>query len=351
MLKDIKIGSRWVGKDHPVYIIAEAGVNHNGDVELALELVREARRIGADCVKFQTFKAASVVTKEAPKAKYQLEVTDQKESQFEMLKKLELELSDYQRILDECEKEEIDFMSTPYSKSDADFLENLNVSSYKIASGQLIETSFLKYLAELGKPLILSTGMGTGDEVSQAIKVIKESGNDKLVLLQCTTNYPSAISDANVRAMESMGNDYDVLVGYSDHVPSNYAAYASVALGACIIEKHFTLDNDMEGPDHKASLNPKDFEEFINGIRSVEASLGSAVKKPTPIEVENAKGMRRSIVFASNLNVGHEVNERDFEFKRPATGMKPDKIYDLVGLKLKMDVLKDEFVRPEHFEK
>jgi N,N'-diacetyllegionaminate synthase len=348
MINDIKIGRNIIGKEKPVYIIAEAGVNHNGDLDIALKLIRSAKKIGANCVKFQTFKADAVVTRDAPKAEYQLKVTNQKETQYEMLKALELSFESYQIILEECKTVGIDFLSTPYNQDDVDFLIELGVKAFKIASGQLIELDFLKYVANKKLPIILSTGMGKLSEVASAVEVIRETGNDEIILLQCVTNYPADIQDANVRAMPAMGNALNVIYGYSDHVPSNYATYAAVALGAKVIEKHFTLDTDMKGPDHSSSLNVNDFQELIFGIRSVENSLGNSNKKPTEVEIANSKGMRRSIVFACDLPKGTVLNKNHFTFKRPSIGLKPGLLEHFVGKSTLTSVTKDTFLNFHH---
>jgi len=340
-MKDIHINQRPVGKNHPAYIIAEAGVNHNGSLDLALDLVREAKKTGADCVKFQTFKAAQIVTPEAPKANYQLQVTDPGESQFEMLKKLELQTEDWQKIMAFCRELDIQFLSTPYNKEDADLLAELGVDAFKIASGQLVETPFLDYVARKGKPMIISSGMATLAEVYEGVQAIRNAGNHDIILLQCTTNYPSTLEDANVRTMVSMSESMNVLTGYSDHVPNNYACYAAVALGACLIEKHFTLDTAMEGPDHSSSLDPAAFTQLVKGIRNVEASLGSAVKSPTATEIANTQGMRRSLIALKAISAGTVIEEKDLGYKRPATGIPPSMLRDVVGKTVRKDIPAD----------
>ena len=326
----------------PVYIIAEAGVNHNGSLNIALKLVEKAKEAGADCVKFQTFKAEQIVSHSSPKAKYQLEVTDKEESQFDMLKKLELDFSDYEKILVLCNELKIDFLSTPYNKEDAIFLNKLGVDSFKIASGQLTELSFLKFVASFNKKMIISTGMAKLSEVFDAVEAIREVGNNDIVVLQCTTNYPSKIEDANILAMQTMRDACKVSVGYSDHVENNFACYASVVLGAEIIEKHFTLDNNMEGPDHSSSLNPKEFKNLVNGIRLVELSLGSGLKIPTKIEIENSYGMKRSLVINEDLKAGTIIEEKHIGFKRPNNGLSPNLLDKFLGKVLLIDMKKDE---------
>lgn len=325
-----------------VYIIAEVGVNHNGDSGIAKRLILEAKKAGADCVKFQTFKAEQIVTKESPKAKYQLDVTDKLESQFDMLKKLELGFEVYQDLMIYCEQLNIDFLSTPYNKEDLDFLEKLGMHTYKIASGQLTEIPFLKYVARTHKRILLSTGMGTLADVFNGVEAIREEGNDNIVVLQCTTNYPSKIEDANVLAMNSIKTACKVNVGYSDHVANNYACFAAVALGAEIIEKHFTLDKNMEGPDHTCSLTPEEFKVMVEGIRNVEIALGSKVKKPSKIEIENSLGMKRGMVIINPINKGDIITEEHIGFKRPLKGIPINMLPEIIGKKVTKEMVMDQ---------
>lgn len=326
----------------PVYIIAEVGVNHNGNLDIALQLIDAACEIGADCVKFQTFKASQIVTQASPKAKYQIEVTDKNESQFEMLKKLELGFEDYKVLIKRCEQKGIDFLSTPYNKEDVDFLESLNVTGYKIASGQLTELPFLRYVANKQKTMIISTGMANLADVFLAVEAIRQQGNEDIVVLQCTTNYPSRIEDANLLAMSSIKEACKVRVGYSDHVENNYACFASVALGAEIVEKHLTLDITMEGPDHSSSLDPRQFKELITGIRNIEKALGTGFKTPSQIETDNSFGMKRSIVVLNDMKAGTIISEDDLGFKRPNNGLSPNMLELVLGKQLAKDVKKDE---------
>ena len=336
-------------KKHSTYIIAEAGVNHNGSVEIALELIKKAKEIGADCVKFQTFKTEEIVTLSAPKANYQLKVTDKDETQFQMLKKLELSQDSFKLLKDECDKIGIDFMSTPYSIRDLELLDGIGVEAFKIASGQLTEHYFLKKIAKKNKPIILSTGMGTLKEVSKAVKIIKKINSD-ITVLHCTTNYPSLIEDSNINAMLTIKEFCNVRVGYSDHVIDNYACYAAVSLGAEIIEKHFTLDKQMEGPDHSCSLNPLEFKTLINGIRSIEKSLGNGVKKPTLAEEKNIYGMRRGIVAIKKIRKGDLFSIENLGVKRPLVGMLPSEIENLFGKVASMDIENDEPIFKENIE-
>lgn len=333
-----------------VYIIAEAGVNHNGDLNLALKLIEEAKKSGADCVKFQTFKAEQIVTKTSPKAKYQLKVTDSMETQFDMLKKLELKSNYYKPILNLCKKLNIDFLSTPVSFSDVDFLDDLDVFGFKIASAQLVELPFLEYVALKNKVIVLSTGMANLSDVYNAVSHIRKFGNNKIYVLQCTTNYPSSIEDANLLAMNNIGKSCNVDVGYSDHVKNNFACYAAVALGAKIVEKHFTLNKKMEGPDHSCSSDPKEFKQLVIGIRNIELSLGSGVKKPSKKEIQNSFGMKRSLVLISDLKKGDVIQKKHIGFKRPADGLMPNMYYEILGKKMMVNLNKDISIKLEHIK-
>ncbi len=324
------------------YIIAEAGVNHNGKIDLAIELISKAKEAGANCVKFQTFKAEQIVTQTSPKANYQLLVTDSNESQFEMLKKLELKMEHYPILLSHCKKIGIDFMSTPYNFEDVDFLDSLEIDCFKIASGQLTEIPFLKYAARKMKKMIISTGMSNMSDVFSAVQAIRGEGNKDIVVLQCTTNYPSKIEDSNLLAMLSIKEACKVKVGYSDHVENNYACLASVALGAEIVEKHFTLDKNMEGPDHSCSLEPDEFKELVLGIRNIELALGDGLKIPTKAELENSNGMKRSIVAITNIKKGQIINIEQIGFKRPFNGLPPNMLPDLLGKVALKDIEIDE---------
>lgn len=326
------------------YIIAEVGVNHNGDPALAKKLIKEAKNAGADCVKFQTFKASQIVTQTSPKAKYQLEVTDKSESQFDMLKKLELDFQVYQELIRYCEEVEIDFLSTPYNIEDLDFLEKLDVDAYKIASGQLTELPFLRAVAKKQKTMLVSTGMGTLANVFDAVEAIRAEGNEDIIVLQCTTNYPSKIEDANILAMNSIRDACGVRVGYSDHVTNNFACFASVALGAEVVEKHFTLDKNMEGPDHSCSLTPAEFKELVEGIRNIELSLGSKVKKPSQIELDNSLGMKRGMVIIKNIKEGEVLTKAHIGFKRPLQGIPINMLNQIVGKQVSKSLSLDEAI-------
>ncbi len=333
-----------------VYIIAEAGVNHCGNIDIAIQLIDEAKKCGVDCIKFQTFKAAQIVTEISPKANYQLNVTSKTESQFDMLKKLELDYNDYLLLIKKCQENEIDFLSTPYNFEDVDFLMKLGVDGFKVASGQLTELPFLKYAAKQHKKMIISTGMATMAEVFAAVEAIRETGNNDIVVLQCTTNYPSKIEDTNLFAMNSIGMACKVDVGYSDHTENNYACFASVALGAKIIEKHFTLDKTFEGPDHSSSLNPKELKELVYGIREVEKALGTGLKLPTVAEKANMYGMKRSMVALETLLEGTIIEEKHIGFKRPSNGLGPNLYENILGKKIAKAIKPDEAFQYSNIE-
>lgn len=341
----ISIGSRKIGPGMPVFIIAEVGVNHNGDLKLAKELIREAASCGADCVKFQTFKASRVVTKDAPKAQYQLKTTAPDQSQLDMLKSLEIDFNAYKEIIECCKEHGVVFISTPYNVEDVDFLGELGVHAFKLASMHVFEPWFARYTASKGKPIIISTGMATLKDVDETVRAIRETGNEDLVLLQCTTNYPSRLDDANLLAMKTMARSFDVLTGYSDHTEGNTACILSVGLGAKVIEKHFTLDKSLPGPDQSTSADPKEFSRLAHNIRKSEKALGSSLKEPCEIEKENALGMRRSIVARYDIKQGSIITESMITFKRPYSGLAPRYIDDLVGQQAQNDIPADTLIQ------
>jgi N,N'-diacetyllegionaminate synthase len=315
--RPLQIAGHTIGPGHPVFVIAEAGVNHNGSTATALKLVDAAAGAKVDCVKFQTFKAERVATPDAPKAAYQMEVTDPGESQMAMLKALELDHSAYPGLMAACRKAGLVFMSTPYSEEDIAFLVGLGVPALKLSSISAPEPTMLRAAAAAGLPVILSTGMCTMDEVKRAVATFHGAGNDKLILLQCTSNYPSAVADANLRAMVTMADQLNVQIGYSDHTQSDTACIAAVALGARVIEKHFTLDKTMQGPDQPTSLEPAEMTRLMIGIREAEAALGTGVKEPSANEARNIAGTRRGIVARRAIAKGAKITAEDLIVKRP----------------------------------
>jgi len=339
----VEINGRRIGPGNPCFVIAEAGVNHNGDLAVALELVRRAAECGADAVKFQTFRAERVATAGARKAAYQLANTKPGESQIDMLKALELSEEVHVELIDACNAAGIIFLSTPYNVEDIEMLDRLGVPAFKIASGQIVELAFLDAIRRTERPALLSTGMASLGEVERAISVFGDQ-RDRLVVLQCTTNYPSPVCDANLRAMLTMRDAFGVRVGYSDHTAGMSAAIASVALGACVVEKHFTLSRSMPGPDHSSSAEPAEFAELVRSIRDVEAALGTPMKRPTDSELLNRPQMRRSIVARVAIPAGWVLTDSMVTFKRPGTGISPAKLNDVVGRSALVPIAADEFI-------
>jgi N,N'-diacetyllegionaminate synthase len=333
----IEIGGRSVGPGMPCYVIAEAGVNHDGDVDRALALVHAAKDAGADAVKFQLFRADDLATATAPKARYQTETTGAGEPQAEMLRALELPDEAYVRVAEEARAAGIDFLCTPYSERDADVLAPL-VPAFKVASAFIVEPLFLAHLAALGKPILLSTGMATLAEIHDALAIVR--GAD-VILLQCTSEYPAPAADSNLRVMEALEREFGVVVGFSDHTEGDAASIAAVALGACVLEKHFTLDRTLPGPDHRASLEPAELAALVRQVREVEAALGSAEKKPTAAEVENRGRMRRSLVAAVDIPAGTRLTAAHVALKRPGDGMPPRMFDDVVGASARADIPRD----------
>lgn len=329
-----------------VLIIAEAGVNHNGDINLAKLLIDRAKEAGADIVKFQTFKAENLVTKSAKMAEYQLQNTQKKESQFEMLKKLEIDESGFIELKKYAESKNIEFLSTGFDLESLKFLKTLGMKLWKIPSGEITNRPYLEFVGAQKTLVILSTGMSTMQEIEEAIEVLVDAGTnrEKIIVLHCTTDYPAKFSDVNLMAMRAIGEKFSLAVGYSDHTNGIEVPVAAVALGAVVIEKHFTLDKEMPGPDHKASLNPVELKSMVEGIRHIEEALGSQEKKPTPQELENIKVARKSIVAKRDINIGEVFSEENLTTKRPGTGISPMKINTIYGQKAKRHFVQDEII-------
>jgi N,N'-diacetyllegionaminate synthase len=348
--KELTFGKRVVGAGHPAFVIAEAGVNHNGELDLAFKLIDAAAAAGADAVKFQTFIASEVITAEAAKAEYQKTTTGEQESQLEMVKRLELSFGDFRKLKMYCDDQGITFLSTPFDLKSVDFLAGLGVVALKISSGDLTNDPLLRHVAAQKRPVILSTGMSDMDEVREALAVINAAGNNDVILLQCVTNYPAAAEDINLRAMLSMQSAFDVNVGYSDHTLGIEIPLAAVALGACVIEKHFTLDKNFAGPDHRASLEPHEFKAMVEGIRKVEASLGDGRKVPAASEASNAAVARRSIVASRDISAGTVITPAEITFKRPGTGLPPRMADQVVGKTARVDVKAGTLLEPGMFK-
>ncbi|MEH2114736.1 N-acetylneuraminate synthase [Nostoc sp.] len=322
-MKRIDIPGIQIGHEYPCFIIAEAGVNHNGSLDMAKHLIDRALEAGVDAVKFQSFKSGKVVSSTAPKAEYQLLTTNPDESQLDMIRTLELSVEAHRELQSYSQKQGILFISTPFDEESADILEELKVPLFKIPSGEITNWPFLQYVARKGKPLIVSTGMSYLSEVEEALRVIRQVGCEQLVLLHCVSSYPTNPAEANLRAMHSMATALQVPVGYSDHTTGIEVALAAVALGACVIEKHFTLDKNLPGPDHKASLDPKELQALVKGVRKVECALGNGLKQPTASEINTRAIARRSLALTCDVIEGTVLEPQMLTALRPASGISP----------------------------
>lgn len=326
------------------FIIAEAGDNHNGSLELAYQLVDKAVEAGADCVKFQTFVTEEVISKRAEKAEYQKESTGSEESQYEMVKKLELTFDNFKELQKYAKGKGIEFLSTPFDIPSVDFLESIDIPYFKIPSGEITNLPYLIHIAKTGRNIILSTGMAEMDEIAEAIKVLKENGAGEISLLHCNTEYPTPMEDVNLKAMLTLKEKFGVKVGYSDHTQGIEVPIAATALGAEIIEKHFTLDHNMEGPDHKASLEPDELKAMVEGIRKIEKALGSGIKTASNSEKKNIDIARKSIVARKNIAKGELLTEENLAVKRPGNGISPMKWFEVVGTEAIRDFEEDEMI-------
>jgi N,N'-diacetyllegionaminate synthase len=343
-MNPIRIGKRPVGVEQPCFIIAEAGVNHNGQLETAKRLVDAAVWAKADAIKFQTFKADRLVTISAPKAEYQKTATGSEETQYEMLKRLELSEKDHRQLMVYCRKKGITFLSTPFDEESADFLEDLGVPAFKIGSGELTNLPLLKHVARKKLPMILSTGMANLAEVDAAVKTIRRAGNRQLILLHCVSNYPADPARVNLRAMRTLATRFKVPVGYSDHTRGIEVAIGAAALDACVLEKHITLDRNMPGPDHKASIEPRELAAMVYAIRTVQSALGDGRKHPVESEKGVAAVARKSLVAARNILRGETVKEKDIILRRPGTGLSPSMLERVVGQKARVNIPKGQLL-------
>ncbi|SCX02839.1 N-acetylneuraminate synthase [Lachnospiraceae bacterium YSD2013] len=326
-----------------VLIIAEAGVNHNGDINIAKRLVDKAKECNADIVKFQTFNVDRLAAKSAKMAEYQEHNIGASESQKSMLEKLALTQEEFVDLAQYCENKGIKFLSTPFDIESIKFLDKLQ-DIWKIPSGEITNYPYLVEIAKTRKRVILSTGMSTLDEIDEALAVLRKYGTEEITILHCTTNYPTPMTDVNLRAMETLCNRYKCDVGYSDHTNGIEIPVAAVALGAKVIEKHFTLDRNMEGPDHKASLEPNELAEMVRAIRNVEVAMGDGVKRPTESEKKNIEVARKSIVASKNIKAGELFSEDNITTKRPGTGVSPMRWLEVIGKKAKRDFNEDELI-------
>lgn len=329
-----------------IFIIAEAGVNHNGSIELAKALIDIAAHSGADAVKFQTFKADKLVSKTAQKASYQKETTDADESQYTMIKKLELDERAHHALIDHCKMKNILFLSTPFDHESIDLLNHLGMKIFKIPSGEITNLPYLRHIGSLKKEVILSTGMATLDEIDAALHVLTAAGTakEKITILHATTEYPCPIEEVNLRAMHTIRETFDIRVGYSDHTRGIEVPIAAAAMGASVIEKHFTLDRQMEGPDHKASLEPDELIAMVQAIRNIEKALGDGIKQPSPSEMKNIPIARKSIVASRAIQKGERLSAENITIKRPALGISPMLWDEIIGTIASKNYHEDEAI-------
>ena len=349
---EFKIADRFIGDNHPLFFIAEAGVNHNGSIKLGKELIDAAASAGADAVKFQTFRAEELNTQNAPKSTYHIETTgsDDNQSWYELLKTQEISEEMHIELIDHCAKKNIIFLSTPYGHESSDLLEKLKVPAFKIASTDTNNIPFLKHVAKKGKPIILSSAMATMEEVIDAVQTVKNVGIDDVVMMQCTGNYPSKLSDSNLRVIQTYKKKLDCLVGYSDHTPDLINPIAATAMGIDVYEKHFTVDKNLPGPDHRMSLDPKELHNTVKSIRKTEIALGSYEKNVLKDEEENRVKLRKSIVTNNDILKGEIINSKMLSIKRPGNGIQPSKFNEIVGKKALRHISKDTIIKESDFE-
>jgi N,N'-diacetyllegionaminate synthase len=346
--EQVRVGDRHLGQGQPCLVIAEAGVNHNGDLALAHRLVDAAAGTGADCVKFQTFDPAHLASSSAPCAEYQREAGAS--TQRTMLEQLVLSPEAHRELAAHAADRKLIFLSSPFDESSADFLEQLGVPAFKIPSGEAVNHQFLAHLARKGRPLLLSTGMCDLAEVGRAVAVVREAGNPPLALLHCVSCYPADPADANLRAMDTLRAAFGGPVGYSDHTLGSAVAVAAVALGADLIEKHLTLDRTLPGPDHRASLEPEEFRRLVEGLRQAQLARGSGVKEPRPAEAAVAAVARKSLHWSASLEPGTRIESGHLTCLRPGTGLPPYRLAEVVGRRLRERVERGTLLRPETLE-
>lgn len=325
------IGARAIGSERPCYIIAEAGVNHNGRMDLALELIDVAADAGVDAIKFQTFSADKVVSPGTRKADYQSRNTGGEEDQLEMVRRLELGHDDFAELARHCQARGVEFLSTPFDDPSIDFLAGLGMAAFKIPSGEAVSVPYLRRVAACGVPVLLSTGMCTMDEVRLGVETLQGAGATDIAILHCVSCYPAPPEESNLKVMTTMGDAFGVPVGYSDHTLGIEVSLAAVALGATVLEKHFTLDRAMEGPDHAASLEPDELKTLVAGVRAVEASLGDGVKVPQPSEADTMKVARRSLFLSRPVAKAQVISPDDLMVLRPASGISPADFDNVIG--------------------
>ena len=333
--------------NHKTFIIAEAGVNHNGSPELAKKMIDVAVDVGADAIKFQTFKAEQVISRNAKKAAYQIQTTDAAESQLDMIRRLELDSSTHKRLFQYCKVKKIQFLSSPFDLESIGLLTSLGLTILKIPSGEITNLPYLRKIGALKKEIILSTGMADLGEIEDALNVLMEAGTARadITILHCNTEYPTPFQDVNLRAMLTIKAAFPgIQVGYSDHTPGIEAPIAAVAMGSTVIEKHFTLDKNMKGPDHRTSLEPDELKAMVHAIRNIEKALGNGIKNPSPSELKNELIARKSIVAARNIRKGELFTEENLTVKRPGTGISPMRWDEVIGKKASRNFNADELI-------
>ena len=328
------------------FIIAEAGVNHNGSLAIAKKLIDKAKKAGADAVKFQSFKASSLISKKAEKADYQKKLTARNESQYEMVKKLELDETSHIELINYCKRKKIKFLSSPFDLDSIDLLNKLGLEIFKIPSGEITNLPYLRKIGKLNKQIILYTGMSNLGEIEDALNILIENGTkkNKIIVLHCNTEYPTPYEDVNLKAMVTIKNAFDIEVGYSDHTSGIEIPIAAAALGAVVIEKHFTLDKNMEGPDHKASLEPNELKMMVEAIRNIEKALGNGIKKPSHSELKNINIVRKSMVAIKKIKKGEKFDNNNLGIKRPGNGISPIRWDEIIGKRAKKNFQIDDLI-------
>ena len=346
MLKKFKIGNRSIENYSNPFVIAEAGVNHNGNIKIACELIEQAALAGADIIKFQTFEAETLVTETAKKADYQLVNTSEAESHYEMIKKLELKKEDHFKLINHCKKHNIEFFSSAFDTESLEFISTLGLSRYKVPSGEITNLPYLRQMGSYKKPIILSTGMSDIQDIRNALEVLEKAGTprSKITVLHCSTEYPAPINEVNLSAMNTIKDEFNVEVGYSDHTSGIEVAIAAVALGAKIIEKHITLDKSMPGPDHAASAEINEFKLMVKSIRNIEIAIGDGVKQPTLAEKSNILIARKSVVASKFIAKGEEFSYQNITVKRPGKGISPMLVDQVIGSISKKDFEPNEYI-------
>ena len=351
MIKRIVIDGRTIGQNSAIFLIAEAGVNHNGDLTIAKQLIDVAANSNVDAIKFQTFITENVLLIDTPKVKYQKESKNDNQTLYEMVKNYEFNKEDFRVLKEYCNEKGIIFLSTPYDETSLDWLEDLNISAYKIGSGDMNNYYLLKLICSKKKPILLSTGMATLEEVKETIEFLNKNMAKDIVLFQCTTNYPSDFETLNLNVIDTYRKEFpDLILGFSDHSLGISASIGAAAKGVKMIEKHITIDKDLPGPDHKASLDPAELKNWVDEIRNIEKALGSYKKKPSKIEIETAKSARRSIVSLRELKKGQQIREEDITTKRPGTGIPASYYFKILGKKIINDVVIDSIITWEDIE-